>query len=82
MALAERGPVVGVDRDPAVAHIAEVNAGLLAASATVEVADADRYSVADFAAWHIDPDRRPEGKRTTRIALHEPGPPGNRAAAR
>ena len=74
MALAERGPLVGVDRDPAVARIAEVNAGLLAASATVEVANVSRYSVADFAAWHIDPDRRPDGKRTTRIALHDPGP--------
>jgi hypothetical protein len=25
-------------------------------------------------AWHIDPDRRPEGRRTTRVELHEPGP--------
>jgi hypothetical protein len=74
MPLAERGPVGGVDRDSAIAHIAEVNARLLAASATVEVADASRYSVADFAGWHIDPDRRPEGKRTTHIALHDPGP--------
>jgi hypothetical protein len=29
--------------------------------------------VSDFAAWHIDPDRRPGGRRTTRPEFHEPG---------
>jgi hypothetical protein len=35
-----------------------------------EVADVD---VGECTAWHIDPDRRPMGRRTTRVTLHEPG---------
>jgi hypothetical protein len=37
---------------------------------TGDIADLD---VAECAAWHIDPDRRPAGRRTTRVSLHEPG---------
>src|SRR5581483_9199600 len=29
--------------------------------------------LAAAAAWHIDPDRRPHGRRTTQVALHSPG---------
>jgi hypothetical protein len=36
------------------------------------LADACESRVEGFAAWHADPDRRPEGKRTTRIEAHEP----------
>ncbi len=31
-------------------------------------------SLNGITAWHIDPDRRPVGKRTTKVELHEPGP--------
>ncbi|HEY4308502.1 MAG TPA: class I SAM-dependent methyltransferase [Pirellulales bacterium] len=76
LALAARGPVTGVDRDPAVAVIAAANAKAVLPQATVTVAttDVDRFDIHEFAAWHIDPDRRPEGRRTTRVDLHEPGP--------
>jgi hypothetical protein len=74
MALAGRGPVVGVERDPAVAQFAESNGRLVGDSARVVVAEATQFAVAGFAAWHIDPDRRREGKRTTRVALQDPGP--------
>jgi hypothetical protein len=30
--------------------------------------------MADLAAWHIDPDRRPRGSRTSRVEFSEPGP--------
>ena len=36
------------------------------------MADAATFSVQDFSAWHIDPDRRPKGKRTTQVELYEP----------
>ncbi len=36
--------------------------------------EVESFDVGRFAAWHIDPDRRPEGRRTTRVELHEPGP--------
>jgi hypothetical protein len=37
-------------------------------------ANAAGFAVRGFAAWHIDPDRRVHGRRTTRVELHEPGP--------
>ncbi len=43
--------------------------------ATVVVADATNAPLAELAAWHIDPDRRPQGRRTTRLDRHEPNLP-------
>ncbi|HEX3999670.1 MAG TPA: hypothetical protein VHX65_14045 [Pirellulales bacterium] len=42
--------------------------------ARVQVGDVAVFSVAECNAWHIDPDRRPEGRRTTRAVLHDPPP--------
>jgi hypothetical protein len=67
-ALAEQGLAVGVDRDPVAAHFAAINSG--AATRTADVAD---FDLADFAAWHIDPDRRPTGRRTTSLQHCQPG---------
>ena len=75
LALAGRGPTVGVDRDPALAHLVRANLAVSGyEQSTICVADVEQFSLAEFAAWHIDPDRRPQGKRTTRVELHEPGP--------
>ncbi|MHB1035574.1 MAG: class I SAM-dependent methyltransferase [Pirellulales bacterium] len=80
LALAGRGPVQGVDRDPVAVLLAEANchaAGFVPPArqdVAIRQADADQTPVDEFAAWHIDPDRRPHGRRTTRVALHEPGP--------
>jgi hypothetical protein len=38
----------------------------------VKSRDALSIELSEFAAWHIDPDRRPHGYRTTRVELHEP----------
>lgn len=80
LALARRGPAVGFERDPAIALLAQANARLVAeADKTVDPAaevrsdDACHVDLQQANAWHIDPDRRPGGKRTTRVALHEPG---------
>ncbi|MGD9721652.1 MAG: hypothetical protein AB7O59_05810 [Pirellulales bacterium] len=83
LALAARGRAVGVERDPAVAVLAAANlravappesAALSVAPSDVVVCDAIDADVGACAAWHIDPDRRPTGRRTTRVELHEPGP--------
>lgn len=85
MALAERRPVVGIERDPVTAAFASANALLPLPPvdgwsdgpcnvAQVVTADAADFGVANYAAWHIDPDRRPSGRRTTRVELHEPAP--------
>jgi hypothetical protein len=75
MALAKRGPAHGIDRDPIAAVCAKANLGAVGASdgtvATTEVEAADLDHVA---AWHIDPDRRPAGRRTTKAALADPAP--------
>ena len=65
--------VVGVERDASTAILAAANlrAGGCT-SAAIRLTDAATFPVGDFAAWHIDPDRRPTGKRTTRVELYEP----------
>ena len=78
LALGERGPATGVDRDPICALLAAANLRACAASptgsfpATVVAEQLEPRHVAEAAAWHIDPDRRPTGRRTTRLELHEP----------
>jgi hypothetical protein len=78
MALALRGAVTGIERDPVTAALARAN--LKAACSTdssqpprVLVEDVNSFLVTDCSAWHIDPDRRPEGRRTSRVDLAEPG---------
>jgi hypothetical protein len=66
-ALAALGQAVGVDRDAVLALFAAANAGC-----EVAAVDAANFDLAATAAWHIDPDRRPQGRRTTRTDLHEP----------
>lgn len=38
----------------------------------VSIADAREVDLEQCDAWHIDPDRRASGRRTTRVELHEP----------
>lgn len=67
LAIAERGPVIGIDRDPISAHFAEVNAH----SRVLVEEIADRLPD-DATAWHIDPDRRAAGHRTTKVEHYSP----------
>lgn len=73
MALAARGPVVGVDLDRVAVLLARANCRRIARHPVrVVSADAMEFPLDDYDAWHIDPDRRPAGRRTTRPELHEP----------
>ncbi len=73
MALATDGPAMGVDRDRVAALLAAENLRRLDRSAGhVVVADATRLALPPEAAWHVDPDRRPEGRRSTQLAWHSP----------
>jgi len=73
MAMAHQGPVVGIDRDPVAVVLAEANCRAVGLTgAEVQLADVCQSCVESFSAWHADPDRRPEGKRTTRVEAHEP----------
>jgi hypothetical protein len=73
MALAGRGPTIGFDRQAGVAALAAANLRATATHPWLAVAaDAACVDVRVAAAWHIDPDRRPLGRRTTRVEAHEP----------
>ncbi len=66
--LAGRTETTGIDLDPVHALLAKANCEALGLrGGQTEVADAAIFDLDRFAAWHIDPDRRPEGQRTTRI---------------
>ncbi len=91
LALARRGPATGVDRDAVTAIFAEANCRALATeiphSVTLQTRDVASLDLPEAAAWHLDPDRRSLGRRTTRVEHYEPGLPimerllANRAAA-
>lgn len=76
LALAGRGEVIGVDRDPLTALFASANLAALAAPARGRVltAEVESYTLPAGAAWHLDPDRRPQQRRTTQLAAFAPGP--------
>jgi hypothetical protein len=67
MALAGQGTAFGVDSNPVAAHFAANNAG-----ATAHTSDAADVDLRDFTAWHIDPDRRATGRRTTSLEYCQP----------
>lgn len=80
LALARRCDVLGVERNERLAILAEANGQTLSeleldhslGRSQLRADDVRACDLAGFAAWHIDPDRRPDGRRTTRIELHEP----------
>lgn len=76
LALAGRAAALGIDRDRVAALFAATNVArsVIHKSSCVVVADALSAQLRSAAAWHIDPDRRPQGRRTTRAALHSPDP--------
>lgn len=67
MAFARGGTAVGVERDPIAAHLASVNSAV-----AVEAIDIADFDVRMVDAWHMDPDRRPGGRRTTSLEWCEP----------
>jgi hypothetical protein len=67
VALTNCATAIGIDRDPVSAHLAAANSG-----AQVYVQDATDFCFDGIDAWHIDPDRRPTGHRTTSLDWCEP----------
>lgn len=73
LALGDGRSCVGIDRNEISAHLAEVNAGVYRrAGTTVRCGEAGAAALTGCAAWHIDPDRRPEGRRTVRACRFDP----------
>jgi hypothetical protein len=67
MALSQIATAIGIDRDPIAAHLAAVNTGVAVRCTDVAELDFDGID-----AWHIDPDRRPAGHRTTSLEWCQP----------
>lgn len=83
LSLARCAPVVAVERDPIVAKLAAANARELdRPRLRVLTADVERaldehpaeFVAAPGTAWHVDPDRRATGTRTTHVDFCQPGP--------
>lgn len=76
LALAERGTVSGWDSSAEVATLA--NANLIAANSDtlskVHVGSAEAHLPDAQQFWHLDPDRRVDGRRSTQLKWHSPGP--------
>lgn len=77
LALAAHAPLVAVDRDERLVRMAVANAQVcgVASRLTARTGDAAGLAgdgVGPFAALHIDPDRRPDRRRTTRLSRSEP----------
>lgn len=70
--LARMGPAVGVERDRRLAEFAKANLSANSVEGEVLLGDATAFDVSRVAAWHIDPDRRPAGRRTTQVDSFSP----------
>jgi THUMP domain-like len=68
MALAKSCQTIGIDRDPIAAHFAAANSGV-----KVHAIDVIDFDFAGTDAWHIDPDRRSNGRRTSSLEWCQPG---------
>jgi predicted RNA methylase len=77
LALAARGPSVGYDLSPIACVFAQANLRVAVehgavANAEVHAADVTQLIPPPTGAWHVDPDRRAAGKRSTTIADYAP----------
>lgn len=73
-ALARRTTCFAIDKDPVALLFAERNCGETSISLRVESCDVrDIAESLECAAWHIDPDRRSAGSRTSSAEFAEPG---------
>lgn len=72
LALAACGPATGIDRDPIVGHFAKANAFACDLALSIRSEPVAANSLPPSAQWHIDPDRRPTGQRTTHLDFASP----------
>jgi hypothetical protein len=74
VAFAARGPAVGWDLSPIARLLAEKNLEALGQRGTIREADVASLTPAGDDRWHVDPDRRADGRRSTTLEHHSPGP--------
>jgi hypothetical protein len=76
LALSQHSAVIGVDSNPVAAHFAAANASVISADhvnrVRVIAGNVEDFAFDGITAWHIDPDRRAAGRRTTSLNAFEP----------
>lgn len=74
LALGSQFPSVGVDRDPISTCLAAINAEVhgLSERVSLQATEVETLDATQFSAWHLDPDRRPSGRRTTALEWSSP----------
>ncbi len=77
LALAARGPATGIERDPITCHFASANLiacdlALPLQKGRVQCEPVTLTCLPTGALWHIDPDRRATGQRTTHLDFASP----------
>jgi hypothetical protein len=74
MALANRANTTGWDRAPEMALFAEANlcAADLSETGSVSVGAVEGHPPSANSQWHLDPDRRADGRRSTHMEWHSP----------
>ncbi|RCS42209.1 class I SAM-dependent methyltransferase [Bremerella cremea] len=76
IALAQRGPTMAVDASPEHLCYAEANVAAYDANlAGTQCGLAEETPLQEFAAWHIDPDRRSDNRRTIKLDHFSPALP-------
>jgi len=76
LAIAEQTSVVGWDRSPEISCLASANGCAVncAGSFDVKVGNVEDQTPQADEVWHLDPDRRADGRRSTQVQWHSPGP--------
>ncbi|QDS99652.1 THUMP-like domain-containing protein [Adhaeretor mobilis] len=73
VAFAQRGSTVGWERDPGVALLAEANLRVFGkdSESTIKIGDVEQVD-SPSGAWHVDPDRRQNERRSVQVEFHAP----------
>lgn len=71
--LAKGGGAVGYDRSASAAILAEANLRVAGRAGAAKVTDVETLELPPCDAWHIDPDRRAVGRRTSAVETMSPG---------
>lgn len=72
VSLAERGVAIGVEKLPGLALLATANLRVCGCAGTVRIGDVGEELPAEGELWHLDPDRRVKGRRSTHLEWHSP----------
>ena len=76
LGFAERAPCSGWDQSAESVCLANANLHALAldSPAGVSIGKVEEHPPSANEAWHLDPDRRTDGRRSTQLRWHSPGP--------